>query len=379
MRSAKGEGTIFFVASRAQYRGYVTVDGKRKYFSGKTKAEASQARKELIRRRDSGEVVHGREYTVGEWLDHWLNNVLDVKPYTLQTYRWTTEKVIKPKLGHVKLLNLRPEHIEEWMSGLTQSPATVRRFHSILRAALNVAVSRGHLPRNPTLLARAPRAPKPKTDSFSLADALAILAAVEGRRNAVRWHLGIREGLRPGEITGLTWPDFDMKTGTLTVHRQLTRVTGRGLVLQESPKTRAGERVIRLAPSLATMMREHRTHQLLEMAELGEDWRGWEFGGVPVPLIFTTATGSAIDAANDRREWNRILDAAGLPRANRYRARHTAATLMLLEGADVAVVAKKLGHADPAFTYRTYVHPLDVREDELGERMDERFSADAER
>jgi integrase len=37
-------------------------------------------------------------------------------------------------------------------------------------------------------------------------------------------------------------------------------------------------------------------------------------------------------------------------------ARHTCGTLMHLQGVPIVVVSAWLGHADPAFTIRTYVH-----------------------
>ena len=46
-RAAKGEGSAF-KTSAGVYRGYVTVDGKRKYFSAKTKSEAAQKKRQLL-------------------------------------------------------------------------------------------------------------------------------------------------------------------------------------------------------------------------------------------------------------------------------------------------------------------------------------------
>jgi len=37
-------------------------------------------------------------------------------------------------------------------------------------------------------------------------------------------------------------------------------------------------------------------------------------------------------------------------------ARHTCASTMAMQGVPIAVVSAWLGHADPAFTLRTYVH-----------------------
>jgi integrase len=42
-----------------------------------------------------------------------------------------------------------------------------------------------------------------------------------------------------------------------------------------------------------------------------------------------------------------------------HRLRHSCASLLFEQGRNIAQVSKWLGHADPAFTLRTYVHLMD--------------------
>jgi integrase len=170
----------------------------------------------------------------------------------------------------------------------------------------------------------------------------------------------------------LTWPDVDVRTRKLTIRHQLLRATGKGLYLQDAAKTNAGDREILLPKSLATMLRDHRKEQLELMAEMGDEWVGWEFDGQPVALVFAQANGRPIGAHTDTKDWHALLTAAGLTEVRRYKARHTAASHLVVDsGGDVAVTAKILGHADSGFTYRTYVKPLAAREQALADKMDE--------
>ena len=57
--------------------------------------------------------------------------------------------------------------------------------------------------------------------------------------------------------------------------------------------------------------------------------------------------------------WGRLLDRAEVRHLRLHDARHTSGTLMHLRGVPVAVIAAWLGHADAAFTMRTYVHSQD--------------------
>lgn len=169
---------------------------------------------------------------------------------------------------------------------------------------------------------------------------------------------------------------FDAAAGTLTIRYQLLRVTGRGLIHQDDTKTGAGERILHLPKHLTAMLLEHRQEQMLRMAELGDEWTVWEYGGMPVPLMFTQRNGRPISPELDTTNWKRLLTAAGLPADRRYKARHTGASHMILQsGGDVALTAYMLGHADASFTLRTYVHPLAERAAELAEMMDAPYGA----
>jgi integrase len=54
--------------------------------------------------------------------------------------------------------------------------------------------------------------------------------------------------------------------------------------------------------------------------------------------------------------WRSLCVAAKVPSIRLHDARHTCGTFMHLQGVPIVVVSAWLGHADPAFTMRTYVH-----------------------
>jgi len=369
MRAAKGEGSVMKTATG--YRGYVTIDGKRKYTSVfKTKALASQAKRELLARKDDGRLVAGKVPSVEQWMNHWLDNVAKHRPTTYATNKWVVDKKIVPELGTIKLPSVTAERLEQWVADLGVAPSSQRRYLAPLRAALNVAFKRGHIPFNPADRVELEAKGKPNTTSFSREDRDAILAAATGY-NSARWHLALRIGLRPAEALGLTWQNFNAKTGTLSVTHQLLYAKGKGLYHQPEPKTEAGERVIQLPKSLVQLLVEQRRTQMQMMAEQGDEWKGWEYAGAPVALMFTQDNGRPIQARMDTARWKALLERAGLAATKRYQSRHTAASHLLVEsGGDVAVVADTLGHADSGFTYRTYVHPLEERKRALAEKMD---------
>ncbi|MFF2493206.1 tyrosine-type recombinase/integrase [Agromyces sp. NPDC058064] len=373
MRAAKGEGSIFKTANG--YRGYVTVGGMRKYFSGKTKVEASAKRQELLQRKKKGTLTAGRSMTVEQWLTHYMTSIADLRPKTQTMDEWVIRKHLIPMFGQTPLDKLTLEQVEEWVASLGLKPSSVRRYVAPLRAAIEEAVRRGKVGHNVVHGLKLPKVGRRDTSAYSEEDRDAILAAATGW-NRARWYIGLVFGIRPAEVLGLTWPMFDANAGTLTLRYQLLRITGRGLILQDATKTEAGERVIRLPRRMVAMLLEHRKEQMLCMAELGDEWKPWEFDGQPVPLMFTQANGRPISPELDTKRWKALLASAGLGDERRYKARHTGAThLLQASGGDVALVADILGHSDASFTMRTYVHPMEKRAAELAEKMDAPYGA----
>jgi integrase len=372
-----GEGSVY--RDGDGWKAAITINGKRKVVRAKTKTEAAQKRRELLNQADAGTLNFESTMTTGAWMDHWLETIAQIAPLTKAGYRGYIDRYIIPSLGHIPLDKLKPEHLEALYTDLsngthprTRKPvarATVRQTHSILRRALKIANQRERVNRNVALLVNPPRVPKAQTTALSLEDAHAIMAAAEHSPQRARWIIGLLLGLRPGEALGLTWDDIDFEANEIRVSKQLQYVAKRGLILKDSPKTDAGNRKVMMPVALAEILRAHRQAQLAMMVEEGPNWQPWEFDGKPVALVFTQRNGQPISSRLDTDYWEQLLADAGVPYTRRYTARHTAATLMLDQIGDVAVVAAALGHSDPSFTYRTYVHPMEEKKRQLADRM----------
>jgi Phage integrase family len=119
-------------------------------------------------------------------------------------------------------------------------------------------------------------------------------------------------------------------------------------------KSRDARRELPLSPGMADRLRELRR----------DSYRG---EGAPV---FASAVGTELSRPNvATRVLKPAAEAAGLvalgndgePKAwvSFHTFRHTCASLLFAEGRNVKQVAEWLGHSDPAFTLRTYVHLMD--------------------
>lgn len=80
----------------------------------------------------------------------------------------------------------------------------------------------------------------------------------------------------------------------------------------------------------------------------------------PESPVFASRAGTELRPSN---VWRRTLkptrDAVGLPWVTFHTFRHTCASLLFEAGRNVKQVSEWLGHADPGFTLRRYVHLMD--------------------
>ena len=207
--------------------------------------------------------------TLGEWLDIWLRECAEpsVRPSTYKGYRGYAERNIKPSLGSKQISKVTAADVqtlyrklqrEGGVDGGALSPATVRRIHGVLHQALNAAVDRHLIVKNPT---DDVTLPKKVTAAKTILNDKQLERFMEAIKADEHWHdffyLEITTGLRRGELCGLMWTDFDAEKGTLTVRRTLHNKEGGGYYVGET-KTGAGRRIIKLPPSTVKLLSERK-------------------------------------------------------------------------------------------------------------------------
>ncbi|WP_292698049.1 site-specific integrase [Microbacterium sp. 69-10] len=357
----------------------MTVKGKRKYFyfKGVTKSEAARMLRVRLNQRDDGSLPRGKDLTVAAWMRHWVKTA-DLTPRTRYVYDRTVEAYVVPGIGHIRLSELEPEDLEEFyaafqagaFSHLTLNKATnkrerkapgshaLRNVHANIRAALNVAVKRRRVARNVALAVELPRAEHAEMRTMSTTDARRVIAAAMERPDAARWYLALVYGLRPSELLGLEASHLDRGAGVVRVRQQLARVVGEGMRILPYTKTDAGRRDIPVPEAVIKLIDRAIERRMQMRLEYGARYVEWENDGEPTSLLFTQDDGTPIDSNVHRRAWRELLASVGVPAERPYIGRHTAASVMIEMGMDIAVVSSILGHKKTSFTYDTYVHPM---------------------
>ncbi|MFD8419068.1 tyrosine-type recombinase/integrase [Streptomyces sp. NPDC059668] len=391
-RQPNGRSSIY-LGKDGKWHGRVTVgicdNGRpdRRHVERKTRAEVTAAVRELEKQRDGGTVRKaGRAWTVETWLTHWVESIapLAVNENTMVGYGVAVRKHLIPALGAHRLDKLGPEHIERFygkMQADGRRAGTIHQIHRTFRTALNEAVRRGHLARNPVQLAKAPRLSEEEIEPYTVTEVQRLLRTADDRRNSARWAVALALGLRQGEALGLKWADVDLSRGVLMVRRSRRRphyahgcgdTCGRkaGYCLQRErtnpetadTKSRAGRRSVGLPAQLVDLLKTHKAKQDAERDAAGSAWtdEGW---------LFATPVGRGTPPRTDYDDWKELLSDAKVRDGRLHDARHTAATVLLILGVSERAVMGLMGWSTTAMAAR-YQHMVDSVRSDVAHQVD---------
>ncbi|WP_424644804.1 tyrosine-type recombinase/integrase [Embleya sp. AB8] len=353
----------------------------RRHVRGQTQGVVIDKVRKLENLRDAGNVPKpGKPWTVKLWLTHWVEHISapSVGVNTIAGYRVAVYHHLIPGLGAHRLDKLTPEHLERFYAKMEKNgsaPATAHQAHRTIRTALNVAVRRGHLARNPAFLANAPRLTDDEdneVEPYSVEEIGRILYVAKQQRNGARWAIALALGLRQGEALGLQWAHVDLDNGLMRVRRNRLRPKYRHGCDEEScgrkyagycpervpirpetksTKSRAGRRVIAIPDALLAILKEHKEEQERERAIAAQLWHEGDW-------VFATETGQATNPRTDYSHWKRLLTEAGVRDGPLHLARHTAGTVLLLLRVPGRVVMAIMGWSSEAML-RRYQHPVE--------------------
>ena len=376
-RRARGDGTVYFDATRGRYEGQMYVagaDGKqrRRKVTGKSEDDVRAKLRRLAVEAENHRLVANKNTTLGTFLDEWAAAVLpeSVAASTAVQYRDVIRLYIKPHIGHKRLAALKPTDVSIMVRNLTNqglAPNTVRTARSVLRRALRYALVDGLVTRNAAADAFGVRVPSPDGRTMTIEQARAFLADIAGHRLEAAWIVALGLGVRLGELLAIQWSDLDLD-GTppsLQVRAAIKRLPGVGLIRDE-PKTRTSRRTIHLPDPVTTALRAHRTRQLAERLHVGPDWEPYPLSA---DLVFRTELGTALDPANFRHYTYATTEHAGIGRWTPHELRHSAASLLIAMGVPLKVVSETLGHSSIRVTADVYGHLLDESRDLAADAM----------
>ena len=196
----------------------------------------------------------------------------------------------------------------------TVSPGSVQKEVATLKHALRLAVEWELIHSNPADRVRLPRLPEGRTRYLSPTELKSALqAAPEWMRAPIA--LAAFTGMRRGEILSLRWKDIDLALRRIYLH-ETKNGSLRVLALNE------------LAGGVLSSLTQ----------------------GAAADLVFPEVDGPRLSVYT-----RRLFASIGIEDASFHSLRHTAASWLVMQGADLYTVGQVLGHRTPRMTQR-YAH-----------------------
>jgi integrase len=301
-------------------------------------------------------------------------------------YGTDLKHVARSGVGRVQLRALSPEHVERIYTAVlasgcaTGSVAHVRRTVS---AALNAAARRGHRAQPGAAGGHAARCRRRARALRRPRDRRAAVGCPR-RRNGARWSLAFL-GLRQGEALALRWTDVDLDNAELRIRHALSclrwergcapptaepvcgqrpaccpRRHGGGAHLGP-PKSKAGRRTIAIPVPVVSELQEQRRRQAAERLAAGSLWHDQGF-------VITNHVGGPVDRRTDTDDWLDLVKQAGVRRLRLHDCRHSAATALLVLGANARVLMATMGWTSMALVQR-YTHMVPELRHDVADRQ----------
>jgi len=349
---------------RADKQRHVRQQLRREGFPTRKAAEDALACEVPAIRVGTAATLEDRRMTTGEWAERWLASKVNLKPSSAAGYRQHTDAYITPALGHIPLMQLRADHIDQMLAAIRDgrlrpptnrrgpdgkvTARTVQHVFAVLRAMLNGAVKRRLIPYSPCLGVELESPQQHEAAVWGPAEAGTFLAYAEEHepRYAIAYRLALRFGMRRGEILALPAAEVGEE---IRVRRNAVAVGAK--VITGKPKSKAGERDIPLAadPDMPAALRRHRRRQAADQLAAGQDWHD-------TGLLITDELGRMIEPWRLTARFRQLIADAGLPPITLHEGRHTANSLWREAGIDARVRQQWLGHSTLDLTERTYNH-----------------------
>ena len=365
---------------------YLKVDGKRKVkwistklpVSGTSERKAKRAFDEIrsqfekeyeeqLQREEQERILeqtvpHDARLEFSDYMNKWLNSVRStIATATYQSYANMLKARIIPYFEPrgSAVMDLTPQDIEDFYQKVLADGCTtntVIHYHAIIRKALQSAVRKDTIAKNPADKVDRPKKNVYHGTFYSEEEMLELFDAVEGDPLELCVKIAAYYGLRRSEVLGLRWSAIDLERKTISISHKVieAEVNGKFVPVGEDVlKTKSSFRTLPLIPAVEKLILAEKEKQEMYRRLFKKSYcRDY------LEYICVDQCGRLLRPNYVTEHFSWIIEKYGLRKIRFHDLRHTCASLLLNSGENITMkqIQIWLGHSTYSTTADIYAH-----------------------
>lgn len=341
---------------------YTDLLGNKKRYKSKKFATKEEATKEEAKFRLSIGKEANEDYTFDRiFNEYYIYKSDKVRPTSLSRLS-VQYKHIEPYLGKVKISKLTLQQFTQWKNEMNKTDLSTNyknKIYSLIQELIRYSDKMYNVNSvvpekigkfvNPTEI-------KKEMDFYTYDEFQQFISVVDDLTYKCFFSLIYYCGLRLGEAQSLNWNDIDFKNGKLSITKSLTtKLKGQKYVILP-PKTKNSIRTLPIPNKVLGLLKILYN----ECKDIPDFNKNCFIFGVFNPLPDTTI--------KQRRD--NYCKKADIRKIRIHDFRHSCASLLINNGANITLVAKYLGHSNISMTLNTYSHMYKSKLEEIVELID---------
>lgn len=283
-----------------------------------------------------------------------------VKATTLRSYRRNIMQL--SEFYELKIKDIRLEHYIAWrkrIGNLDLRDKTKNGYYKLLKTILNYG-TKWHDFNFTSIYNKMekfnnPNKPPQEMKFYTWEEFKQFISVIDDIKWKALFEVLFFCGLRRGELRGLSWDDMDFINNELSVIKNVVQEGESGDYIVTTPKTRTSTRTL---PVPERVMNDLHELYLQDSKQYGFNQKWYVFGDK-----------EPLSANLLRHKKNDYTKLAGVKQIRIHDFRHSCASVLINNGANIMVVAKFLGHAKIDETLNTYSHLFKNKMDEVVQTM----------
>ena len=365
--------------------------GKRHSIYAETLDELRNKELDILRDILNGTQTQTTNLTINDMYNRWVQLKRGLKDNTFANYKYMYTQFVEPSFGNFKLKDLKRSDVRAFYNTLYDErnlkTLTIDNIHTVLHQVLQLAVDDDYLRYNPSdnalqELKKAHNNDVEKRHALTLPQQELFEGFLCKQGKYHNWYpvfiTMLWTGMRVGEVTGLRWCDVDFENDTISVNHTLVyyargdKPNGLSFAIN-TPKTKAGTRIIPMLPKVREallMEREYQQECGIKCKAIVDGYTDFifinRFGGTQHQGTLNKALRRIIRDCNYEVLEKQGDEAVTLPPFSCHNLRHTFATRMCEANTNVKAMQEVLGHSDVKTTLDIYAEATrDFKQNEM--------------